>query len=113
MIERRRGRQKITFDDTCFLVSESLTSRDELGNKIVEKRSREVFCNFQSVGSSQFFDASARGYKLSFVVTINDFEYEGEPTVEIEGNPYEVVRTYLLDGGLLELTVGEKIGDRA
>ena len=112
MTERRSRKRKITFDDTCFLVSEGLTGRDSLGNKITERKETEVFCNINSVDRSQFYDASARGYKPSFVITINDFEYSNQNKVRLNNVDYEVIRTYLLDGGLIELTIGEKIGDR-
>lgn len=107
-----RRKEKITFDEVVHLVDESKFTTDNLGNKDYSKVMTEVFCNVNSVDRNQFYDASTRGYKLSYVITLNEFEYNNEPKILYNDNEYEVVRTYLLDREMLEITVGEKIGDR-
>ena len=101
----------LSFNDTCTLVSKKLVRRDKLGNKKYDTEENEVFCNVTSVGRGQFFSASVRGYKLSYVITINEFEYDGEAKIVFNDKTYDVIRTYLLENGLLEITVGEKVGD--
>lgn len=104
-------KDNVTFDDSAILISEK-TSYDRLGNEIIESTGTEVMCNIDNVTRSHFYSASNSGYKIDFVLTVNDFEYSNERKVKIENVIYEVIRTYKLDGDLLEVTLGEKIGDR-
>lgn len=108
-----RIRNNISFDDYIILVKLSSTLiYDEYGNQTFEEIKTDVMCNVSSVDRNQFYNAGNRGYKLSYIFTINGFEYSNEEIVIYNNNRYEVVRSYELDNGLIELTIGERIGDR-
>lgn len=108
-----RIRNNISFDDYISLVKLSSTpTYDEYGNQTFEESQADVMCNVSSVDRNQFYSAGNRGYKLSYIFTINGFEYSDEEIVIYNKNRYEVVRSYELDNGLTELTIGERIGDR-
>lgn len=110
---RAKRKEKMTFDDTCILLKQKIISHDKIGNKIYsEEKKTEIFCNVNSVDRNQFYNAGAKGFKLSYIITINEFEYDDEEKLIYNNEMYDIVRTYELDNGLLELTIGEKIGGK-
>lgn len=101
----------ITFDNDLILIGKREESKDDYGNPIYsEPKRKQVFCNERSIGYQEFYRAGTEGLRPEYALTIHDFEYENEKQVEYKGQVYEVLRTYKPDAGLLELTVGEKIG---
>lgn len=67
--------------------------------------SREVFCRLQSIGQSEFYEASARDFYPEVKFVLADYlDYDNEQLVEHNGQMYRVLRTYRA-GQELELTV--------
>lgn len=66
---------------------------------------REVFCELQSIGTKEFYQAHAVDYhpELKFILA-DHFDYEDESLVKYEGKLYRVLRTYRA-GQALEITV--------
>lgn len=102
---------KQTFDDSIILKKKTKMTTDKYGNPVEKYEDTELLCNIKSIDRNQFFNAGMKGYKLAYAVSINEFEYEDEEKAELKGKSYEIIRTYLLGDGLIELTLGEKIGD--
>ena len=98
-----------TFDEIVTLVGKTESNQDEWGNPIIAESKRDVFCNESGVFRNEFYQAGTTGLKPSYTLTIHEFEYDNEEKVIYKGKTYEVLRIYP-EGGLLELTVGEKIG---
>lgn len=102
--------ENITFDDVITIISKTRTGTDDYGNQTHAISSKEVLCNVNSVYRDEYYSAGNVGLKPSYTVTMHGFEYNGEQKIVYEEKEYDVLRTYV-DEDLLELTVGEKIGD--
>lgn len=115
MPRRRQRKRQRTFDDEITLVGEKLTY-DELKNPIIEEIRNPILCDVESVGSNEFYDASAQGLKPSKTFVVHLFEYNGEQVVEFEDknavvDRYKVIRTYTNDYEEIELTCEKVIGN--
>lgn len=66
---------------------------------------RDVFCRLQSIGQSEFYEASARDFYPEKKFVLADYlDYDDEQLVEHDGRRFRVLRTYRA-GQELELTV--------
>lgn len=99
----------MTFDEVVVLVDEKGIGVDDYGNTSFKKTKTEVFCNENSISRDEFYSASVQDLKLSYILTIHDFEYENQDKVIYKGKELYILKTYKT-GEYLELTVGEKIG---
>ena len=100
----------MTFDETVILIEEIETEEeDDYGNTKCKKVKSEVFCNEKSISRNEFYSASVQDLKLSYILTIHDFEYENQDKVIYKGKELYILKTYKT-GEYLELTVGDKIG---
>lgn len=75
----------------------------------VHEIKRGVFCEVRSVGANEYYRALEHGLEPQFVFTIADYtEYDGEKTIEYNGQRWRVVRVYY-DDNAVELTVEEAV----
>lgn len=103
----------MTFDNDLILIGEREQEKDEYGNTIYSDPIKtQILCNESSVGRIEFYSAGEVGLKPEYILTIHDFEYNGEKRAEYKNQTLEILRTYRPKDGLLELTVGVKIGSR-
>lgn len=66
---------------------------------------RDVFCRLQSIGQSEFYEASARDFYPEKKFVLADYlDYDDEQLIEHDGRRFRVLRTYRV-GQELELTV--------
>lgn len=66
---------------------------------------RDVFCRLQSIGQSEFYEASARDFYPEKKFVLADYlDYDDEQLIEHDGRRFRVLRTYRA-GQELELTV--------
>ena len=78
---------------------------DEYGKQRFEiTSSKEMMAIPTIITRSEFYEASRSGYKVSRIIRINSFLYQGERYVLIDGKVYKVIKTYELSH-LLELTL--------
>lgn len=107
--QRKRAR---TFDQEVTLIGEELTY-DELNNPIVKEVKTTVLCDIDSIGSNEFYDASAQGLKPSLTFVIHAFEYNDEQVIAYmnDDDRYKVIRTYTNDYEEVELTCEKVIGN--
>lgn len=111
MRRNNKTNYSITFDEQITLIKVKEIGFDKYGNVIESEDKTEVLCNKISASRDEFYRASQSGLKVSFIFTINEFEYDGQEIVEYEGDRYFLIRTYeYQDRELLEIVVGEKIG---
>lgn len=65
---------------------------------------REVFVNVKSVGSREFYQASAVGIKPEIIVEMHVADYDDETKLKYNDKTYQVIRTYSRNGEYIELT---------
>lgn len=94
----------------CKLVGRVFTT-DEFGIQQPVETEIEVFCQIKSVTQTEFFEGGRNGLRPQFQVTMNRFEYNNEPIVEIGGVRYSVYRTYFTRDDSIELYLEEKKGN--
>lgn len=66
--------------------------------------SKEMMAIPTNITRSEFYEASRSGYKVSRIIRINSFLYQGERYILIDDKVYKVIKTYELSH-LLELTL--------
>lgn len=112
MMQNKRINTNITFDDEVTLIKQKSTKVDKYGNLIIEEEKNIIMCNKISASRDEFYRASQNDLKVNFILTIHEFEYEGESLLEFNNKRYSIVRTYE-NGKLLELVIGDKIGNES
>lgn len=83
---------------------------DKYGNQSMEEIRRTVYAKEHSVGQKEFFAAGQGGLKPERVLEVWTFEYDGEDAVELDGERYNVYRTYDRDDEKTELYLNGKAG---
>lgn len=96
------------FNEIITLIKESKVV-DEYGDMQVTVTERTVFCDVQSVGMKEFYQAQSAGLRPEIKFIIADYlDYEGEqalkytPYAGVE-QTYSIIRTYR-QGNELEIT---------
>ena len=96
-------------DDTLFLL-QTTYEKDKYGQDIAVNTKREVFCQRQSIGRNEFFNAGRNGFNPQYMFTVFKGEYNGESKCEYNGLTYAIYRTYETDNDYIELYVERKGG---
>lgn len=99
-----------SFDNVCYLISESFTS-DEIGNEVATKTENMCFCSEAPAYSSEFFSAGQIGIKLQAVLIMDSENYFGEQKVKYNDVVYFVYRTFKRSDNTIELYLTLKAGD--
>ncbi|MGD7051424.1 phage head closure protein [Sutcliffiella horikoshii] len=100
----------MTYDHELNLIETSI-EYDEIGNSVPIETVTPVLCKLVSIGTNEFYVASAQGLKPEVKFIIHAFEYKGEGHVEFEDVKYSVIRTYRKDSDEIELTCQRVIGN--
>lgn len=87
--------------------------QDDYGQWVDTPTSKQVFCQVESVGQREFFEAGRNGLNPQFKFTMFCGDYNNETLVEYQGNQYAVYRTYLTKSDKIELYVERKGGTNA
>lgn len=91
------------FNDVITLLKVEST-RNEFGDIVQATRGRQVFCRIKSISQSEFYQASASGYKPSIKFQLSDcLEYQEEELAEYKGTMYRIIRTYTNEQDEIEL----------
>lgn len=91
------------FNDVLKLVSITNT-KNNLGDIVQTKTERQVFCRVKSISQSEFYQASATGFKPNIKFALSDsLEYQGEEIVKYNSMEYRVIRTYTNERNEIEL----------
>lgn len=90
--------------DVISLITETASAHGV--HATVTETVREVMCTVRSVSRSEYYTALNAGIEPSLVfhLSLSD-DYQDERIVRYRGKKYRVVRTYLTDGGGIEITV--------
>lgn len=105
----------MTYDNELTLISEIL-QEDEIGNQIATEIKTNIFCNFKSIGRTEFYNAASNRLKPSLIFIIHAYEYNGEKYVEFSEDlspkeKYKVIKTYKIGIEELELTCEKVLGN--
>ena len=83
---------------------------DEYGNQSMEEVRYTVYAKEKSVGQKEFLGAGQVGLNPERVLEVWTFEYDGEGIVELDGERYNVYRTYDRSDQKTELYLNRKAG---
>lgn len=83
-------------DSVIKLIAETHTTND-FGVQVVTETEREVFARVESVTRAEFFQGGRNGLNPEFRFDVFYGDYNGERTVEYEGNRYSVYRAHRSD----------------
>lgn len=103
----------LLFNDIVILVDEVYKGQDKYGNNLYEETKTKLFCNAGKVKRQEFYNAGNSGYKIAFNIVINDFEYKNQEKAIYKDKKFSIIKTYPLNNGVIELTLGERVGDRS
>lgn len=91
------------FNDVIKLVTTAKTV-DENGYPIETiEEGPFIYAQKQSVQRTEFYQASAAGFKPEIVFVIHSFEYNKEPKLIYDETEYKIIRTYQKDTEYIEL----------
>jgi len=99
-----------SFDNVCYLISESFTS-DEIGNEVATATEKMCYCAQAPAYSSEFFSAGQMGIKLQAVLIMDSENYAGELKVKYNDVIYFIYRTFTRSDNSIELYLTLKAGD--
>ena len=72
---------------------------------------REVYCDVQSVGMREVYEAMTHGHRPEWTLILSDYaEYQGERTCLFEGVRFRIIRTYVRSDLRIELTLEREEG---
>lgn len=85
-------------DCVIFLISENSdnVAVNDIGEPLYTETVKRVYGIKKSVRQSEFFQASAQGFKPEIVVEVNSFEYNNENICELENQRFRIYRSYPL-----------------
>jgi hypothetical protein len=94
-------------DAVIYLISEQM-EQDENGVFRSVPIKRRQYCKVKNVTSREFFDGGRNGLNPEYQFTMFAGDYNGERSLEYNGQAYGIYRKYLADGDYLELYVERK-----
>lgn len=105
----RREKRARTWDHEVSLIVLA-PGRDEAGypTEPEEVSRNAVFANKLSVTQTEFYAANQSDMQAEHIFEIHTFEYDGERTLEYNGDMYNVIRVYESSPEYTELTVSRK-----
>lgn len=101
-----------TWDDEATLIGYAEYTEDELGQQIPIEKETTVFCCRDPVARQEFYLAGQNDIKVSEILIVHPYEYNGENVVVFNDQRLYVLKTYQISMEELELTCTEKIGDK-
>lgn len=93
-----------------YLITETQT-QNQYGILETTTEKKKVFCQVDSVTSSEFFDGGRSGLNPEFRMTLFKYDYGGEKLLEYNGQQYSIYRTYIRRTDEIELYVERKGGN--
>ena len=93
-----------------YLVTDTYTA-DTIGQMVATQTKRLVYGRIGSVTRQEWAAAGELGIKPEMTLTMFGPDYQGEKTVQVDGNYYGVYRTYQATTDDLELYLEWKVGD--
>ena len=99
-------------DVIISLIRREETGVDSHGNAVYTETETLVYAEDISIRQTEFFQAAAIGFKPERCLKMYAFEYHGEQLCELDGERYNIYRTYLAQGSdRIELYLTAIVGD--
>lgn len=93
-----------------FFLLTSVEWQDAAGVFHETVRKNHRFGELSSVTASEFFAGGQNGLKPEFRIKMFEPDYNGENTIEYNGEIYTVYRTFLAKNDMIELYVEKRAG---
>ena len=90
------------FRDIIKLIAIDI-SRDEIGQEVLSKTSKEVFAEKNGIARNEFFTAGQTGIKPTLMFKIRESDYCGEEILEFDEKTYKIYRSYPTKSEMIEL----------
>ena len=99
-------------DVIISLIRRKETGVDSHGNAVYTETETLVYAEDISIRQTEFFQAAAVGFKPERCLKMYSFEYHGEQLCELDGDRYNIYRTYSAKGSdRTELYLTSIVGD--
>lgn len=99
-------------DVILSLIHRKENGEDAYGNTIYTETETLVYAEDISIRQTEFFQAAAVGFKPERCLKMYAFEYHGEQLCELDGERYNIYRTYSAQGSdRIELYLTAIVGD--
>lgn len=99
-------------DVILSLIHRKENGEDAYGNTIYTETETLVYAEDISIRQTEFFQAAAVGFKPERCLKMYAFEYHGEQLCELNGERYNIYRTYSAKGSdRIELYLTAIVGD--
>lgn len=99
-------------DVILSLIHRKENGEDAYGNTIYTETETLVYAEDISIRQTEFFQAAAVGFKPERCLKMYAFEYHGEQMCELNGERYNIYRTYSAKGSdRIELYLTANVGD--
>lgn len=85
-------------DAMVTLIKRGEPITDAYGNSVYPEIPTRVFAVKKAVRQSEFFQAAAAGFKPEVVLEVYSFEYHNEELCELDGERFQIYRSYPLKG---------------
>lgn len=85
-------------------------SQNDYGVWEETQKSRDVFCQVESVTRAEFFEGGRNGLNPEFRMSMFSGDYNGERLLMYNGNTYSIYRTFIAKNDIIELYVERKGG---
>ena len=100
------------YDTTVKLITKTENGVNQYGEPIYTELINEIYAIKKSVRQSEFFQASAQGFKPEIVLEVNDFEYQNQELCYFEGEKFKIYRAYSIKNSeRTELYLTAIVGD--
>lgn len=96
------------FKDIIYLLSESTSTENDLGDDITPEVEIKRFANKKSVRQSEFYQAHQTGIKPVVMFEIKEAGYSDQEFLKYNSVRYKITRTYTTKNECIEL-VCEKV----
>ena len=90
------------------MIAQTFTE-DALKQQIAKDTERNVFCEVSSIQASEFAQAGQEGLKAKWRVKVFRYDYQGERAAILNGQRYEIYRTYLGKNEKVELYLARRV----
>jgi hypothetical protein len=99
-----------SLDDVCNLLSITST-KDELGQAILEEKPYMVFCSKLSITRAEFNASGSLGHKPDMMLVVDSDAYDQEKYLEYQNVKYSIYKSFRRNDGFSELYCEVKQGD--
>lgn len=90
--------------DEQLVLVDTVTSVNDVGIPVLTETKTTVWADKLSAKRAEYYAANAAGIRVDIVFSVNADDYTGQTEVEWNSTKYNVVRSYAVGRGRVELT---------